>query len=117
MPEGYGEDVAEKIGHEIGSISRTQGDEYDADGHAGRPEYADKTVLLDSFPAGKPENAYPRQQGCDGGSRHGIESHIMGQAQTSERSMGYASAYEYHSPAYDIGADKAATYPDDEGGD
>lgn len=113
------ENVAEKVGGEVGHEARCEVGKEDADAHAERPNHGDGTVGTHVAATTEPVDAQSADEGEGGGTEKRGETEKGPHAYATQRRMRHASAGDDQATGDDItthaGAEQAAEQSAEEG--
>lgn len=102
------ENVAEKVGGEVGHEARGEVGKEDADAHAERPNHGDSAVGTHVAATTEPVDAETTDKGEGGGAEEGGETEKSPHAYATQRRMRHASAGNDQATGDDITADAGA---------
>ena len=107
------EDIAEKIGGQIGHKAGREIGEQDAQTHTERPKHGDGRVLAHIAPTEK-INAITGKYGKKCSTQQRREAQISTQTHAAERSVGHAATNDHHAARDDVSADHRAKDADEQ---
>lgn len=105
---GNGEDVAEQVFRQIGTIAGGEEGEYDADGHSQRPEHGNGGVLPYALFLREPLNAEGGKNGEDHGRQDGGQPEEKADPQPAERGVRDTAADKYQPLCHYVNPDHPA---------
>lgn len=104
-----GQNIAEKIRHQVGGIAGREVDEEDANCHACRPEDADQRVFFQLPVVCQEKDAQGGEEREHRGSQHGRKPEVIGDSQSAERGVGNAATDENHPFGDDVSTHERTT--------